>query len=99
MSEVLTPKQIKTLKGIAQRLNFEVRLGKEGVTEAFIKDFSVTLATKELVKVRFTGHKDEKKEISDQIADKTDSNLITRVGHVAVFYKRNPELKDSIRLK
>ncbi len=96
MSEVLTQKQIKTLKGIAQRLDFEVRLGKGGLTDAFLEGFEATLKKRELVKVRFADHKDERKELSEQIADKVDANLITRLGHVSVFYRRNPDLKEGV---
>ncbi len=96
MSDTLTQKQIKTLKGIAQRLDFEVRLGKAGLTDAFIKGLDETLAKRELVKVRFSDHKDERKELSLEIAEKTGAQLITRVGHVSVFYRKNPDAKEPI---
>jgi len=41
----------------------------------------------ELVKVKFDEFKEQKKELSPQLAEKTGSHLVTRVGNVVVLYR------------
>ena len=44
-----------------------------------------------LVKVKFDDFKEQKKELTPQLAEKSDSHLITRVGNVVVLYRPQPE--------
>lgn len=82
---------ISRLKGLAQRLDPVLALGKAGATESFIKSLADALARHELVKIKFAAFKDERKEIAPQLAEKTDSQLIWIVGHVAVLYRQQPD--------
>jgi RNA-binding protein len=43
------------------------------------------------VKVKFSDFKEQKKELAPQLAAKTGSELIMRVGNVAVLYRPKPE--------
>ncbi len=83
--------QITHLKILAQRINATVHVGKAGVSEAFLKGLDEAFTGQELVKVRFSEFKDEKKVLAAQMAEKTDSELIWIVGHIAVFYRENSE--------
>jgi RNA-binding protein YhbY len=40
--------------------------------------------------VKFDDFKDQKKELSPQLAEKTGSHLVTRVGNVVVLYRPKP---------
>jgi len=44
----------------------------------------------ELVKVKFDNFKEQKKELAPQVAEKTGSHLVTRVGNVVVVFRRKP---------
>ena len=90
MPSSLTNAKKSELKGRAQRLEPAVRLGHGGVSESFLKSLDEALSQKELVKVKFTDHKEEKKTLAPLIAEKTGSELITRVGNVAVYYRPKP---------
>ena len=89
----LTNPQIRDLKARAQRLKATLKIGKEGVSPQFIAALDDALKRHELVKVRFDGFKDQKKELSPQLAEKTGSHLIARVGNVAVLYR--PKVADA----
>lgn len=91
MNEPLTNSTISKLKGLAQRLDPVLALGKAGVTEGFVKSLDEALGQHELVKIKFAAFKDERKTLAPQLAEKTGSRLIWIVGHVAVFYRQQPD--------
>ncbi|MFM8470479.1 MAG: YhbY family RNA-binding protein [Limisphaerales bacterium] len=91
MSAALSNSTNSKLKGLAQLLYPVLALGKAGATDAFIKSLDEALAQHELVKIKFAAFKDERKEIAPQLAEKTGSQLIWIVGHVAVFYRQQPD--------
>jgi RNA-binding protein len=93
MTQPLNNQQIRKLKGIAQRLEPIVHVGKEGITESLVRSVDLALIQRELVKVRFTGCKDRKKELAPLIAEKTDSTFVTRVGNVAVYFREAADPK------
>ena len=44
----------------------------------------------QLVKVKFDDFKEQKKELAPQLAQKSRSHLVTRVGNVVVLYRSKP---------
>ena len=44
------------------------------------------------MKVKFDDFKNQKKELAPQLAERSGSHLVTRVGNVAVLYRPKPEL-------
>lgn len=91
MNAKLPNSTISKLKSLAQRLDPALSLGKSGVTDAFIKSLDEVLGQHELVKIKFAAFKDERKTLAPQLAEKTASQLIWIVGHVAVFYRQQPD--------
>lgn len=91
MNAPLTNSTISKLKSLAQRLDAVLALGKAGATDAFIKSLDEALGQHELVKIKFAAFKDERKTLAPQLAEKTNSQLIWIVGHVAVFYRQQPD--------
>ncbi len=83
--------QIRKLKGLAQRLDPVLRVGKAGVSEGLLQSVDLALKRHELIKVRFEHFKDEKATLAPFLAEKTGSYLVTRVGHVVVLYRQNPD--------
>ena len=91
MAEELTKGQIRKLKGLAQRLEPNLKVGKNGLSPAFIQSLHEELSRHELVKVKFADLKEQKKELAPQLAEKTGAVLVTRVGNVAVLFRRNDD--------
>ena len=96
----LTSKQRKSLEKLAHDLSPVVIVGQQGVTENLVKMVETSLKAHELIKVKFNEDKDDKREYSEDIAQRTESTLVRVIGNVAIFYKENedPE-KRQIRLK
>jgi len=86
----LTNAQIRDLKAQAQKLKAALKVGKEGLGPQFLAAVNETLKHHELIKVKFDCFKEQKKELSPQLAEKTNSHLVTRVGNVVVLYRPKP---------
>ncbi|MEW6161040.1 MAG: YhbY family RNA-binding protein [Verrucomicrobiota bacterium] len=87
----MTSAQRKKLKSVAQRLEATVRIGKQGLSPSLLESVDQALAARELVKVKFTEFKEEKKALAPLLAEKTSSELVTLVGNVAVLFRQNPD--------
>jgi RNA-binding protein len=49
------------------------------------------LTAHELVKVRFVDHKDDKGPLTEELASRTGSEVVTRIGHVIALWRQHPE--------
>ena len=91
----LTNPQIRKLKARAQRMEAFLKVGKQGLSEPFLKAVDEELARHELIKIKFADFKDQKKTLAPELAAKTQAHLVTLVGNVAVLYRENPEKAQS----
>lgn len=89
--DALTNTQRKHLKKLAHHLKPSVQIGKSGATDEVRATIEQVLAAHELVKVRFIGFKEEKKDIATRLARDSRSELVQIIGHVAVFYRQNAD--------
>lgn len=89
----LTEKQRRHLKGLAHPLKPVILMGNAGLTNAVVAETGRALSDHELIKVRLPGlDRAERDAALHQLAEQTGSVMVTRIGHVAVLYKANPEL-------
>jgi RNA-binding protein len=96
----LTGAQKTYLRGLGQRLEPALKVGRSGLTPAFFKELQHTLNGDELVKLRFLGaDRDERAALCDQIADEGRCVCVGAVGHTALFFRRQSDpQKQSISL-
>ncbi|MCW8907200.1 MAG: ribosome assembly RNA-binding protein YhbY [Sedimenticola sp.] len=88
----LTKKQARQLKSRVHHLNPVVIIGQNGLTDAVFKELEITLDTHELIKVRLNaGDRDERQQMIDAICQRCNADLVSTIGHVAAFYRRNPD--------
>lgn len=87
----LTSAEKRDFRARAQRLEAIVKLGHAGMSDAFIASMDAALTDHGLVKMKFSDHKEEKKTLIPQIAEKTGSAIVMQVGNVAVFYRAKAE--------
>lgn len=81
----------KFLRGLAHDVQPVVQIGKGGITEGVIGSVNAALDQHELIKVRFLEFKDEKQELAVQIAQRTGSEQVGMIGHVAIFYREHAD--------
>jgi RNA-binding protein len=89
----LNEKQRRHLKGLAHPLKPVVLMGNSGLTPAVVAETDRALTDHELIKVRLPGaERDQRDAALASLAERTSSALVTRIGHVAVLYRPNPQL-------
>jgi len=94
--EELTSSQRKQLRSLAHHLKPVCYIGKSGLTESVGVSVDVALKAHELIKVKFVDCKDQKKELTAQLTERTHSQLAGIIGHVAILYRqqRDPDKRD-----
>lgn len=88
----LTERQKKHLRGLAHAREPIVLIGQSGLSEGVTRELDGALTSHELVKVRArVGDREERDQILEELATKTSSALVQRIGNVGVFYRPNKE--------
>ena len=78
---------LRQLKARAQKLKAVIHLGHDGITDALTAALDQALADHGLVKVRFTDHKSERKELSASLATRAGARLVQQAGNIATLYR------------
>jgi RNA-binding protein len=90
----LSEKQRRYLRGLAHPLGAVIRLGKEGLTDAVVKETTRALHDHELIKVKAPGGDREARDaLFTSLAERSGSALVHRIGNVAVLYRPRTDLK------
>lgn len=88
----LSQTQTRFLRGQAHQLKPVVILGQNGLTENVLTELDIALDAHELIKVRINADdRDERQELIGDISNRCDALLVQKIGHVAVFFRRNPD--------
>jgi RNA-binding protein len=89
----LSEKQKKHLRRLAHPLSPIVMLGNAGLTDGVVNELDRALTDHELVKVSArVGERDARNEALASLATRTSAQLVQRIGHVGVFYRRRKDL-------
>ena len=84
----LSDKQLRHLRGLAHDLKPVVRLGNAGLTDNVVTETARALHDHELIKVKAAaGDRDRRDEAFRDLAARTQSVLVHRIGNVAVLYR------------
>ena len=88
---MLNSRQKKILRAKAHDLKPLVLIGKSGVTDGCIQSINEGIDSRELIKIKFIEHKDDKKNLSKIICDKTESEIVGSIGHTIMLFRQNPD--------
>jgi RNA-binding protein len=95
----ITEKQKRWLKKQTHHLKPVVTVGQHGITDAVLLELDQAFSHHELLKVKLNGgDRDERDAAIALIGERTEAVLVGRIGHVASFYRANPEKRDPILL-
>lgn len=78
---------LRELKARSQKLKPIIHVGHDGLGDPLIIALSQALDDHSLVKVRFTDHKSERKQLAKELAARTDARIILLVGHTVTLYR------------
>ena len=85
----LSERQRKYLRGLGHTLNPVLLIGSAGLTPGVVAEAKRALHDHELIKVKFRGADREARDSGlAELATSTESELIQRIGHTALYYKR-----------
>ncbi|WP_028920695.1 ribosome assembly RNA-binding protein YhbY [Pseudoxanthomonas suwonensis] len=92
MSVALTSAQNRFLRGQAHGLKALMQVGGKGITPGLVAELDELLERHELVKVKVGAEDREARDamIAD-LAARTGSALVQRIGHTATLYRRSKE--------
>jgi RNA-binding protein len=89
----LSEKQKKHLRRLAHPMSPIVMLGNAGLTDGVVSELDRALNDHELVKVSArVGERAARDAALDDMAVRTSSEIVQRVGNVGVFYRRRKDL-------
>ncbi len=91
---MITGKQRSYLKSIANGIEPIFQLGKNGITENFIRQMEEALEAREIVKVNVLNNSLlEPKEVANDLAQKVDAEFVQSIGNKFVLYRESKENK------
>lgn len=90
----LTSKQRKNLEKLAHDLQPVVIVGGAGVTDGVISMVDNSLAAHELIKVKFNEYKDEIRNLTTELCEKTDATLVRIIGFTVILFREAEEEED-----
>ena len=90
----MTTKQRAYLKSLAMTMDPIFQIGKNALSDELIKQLSAALEARELIKIKVLENCDySAKEISGEIAERTDSMVVQVIGTKIVLYRQNKNPK------
>lgn len=88
----ITTKQRAALRGIANTIDTIFQIGKGGIGEQLITQVSDALTAREIVKIKVLENSScTAKEAAQEIAHKTDAEIVQVIGSKLVLYRKNEE--------
>ena len=95
----MTSKQRAYLKGLAMNITPVVQIGKEGLTPEVTKSVEEAFHTRELIKLSVLQNcMEDHREMAQQIAERTQSQVVQVIGRKIVLYKEGKDEKKKIEL-
>ena len=89
---MLSDAQRKHLRRLGHDRQPVVLIGNAGLSPNLVAEMDQALAHHELVKVRArVGDRDLRDDLLAELANQTRSELVQRIGHVALYYRRHAE--------
>lgn len=100
----LAPQDKKRFRTIAHNLSPVVTIAQKGLTASVNDEIERALSEHELIKIKiFAADRDARKELTLQICETANAELIQSIGNVVVLFraaeKPNPKLSNLVRYK
>lgn len=92
---MLTGKQRSYLKSMANNLNPLFQIGKNGLTENFMKQVDEALEARELVKINVLKNCfEDPKDIANALVEELNAEFVQSIGRKIVIYRASEENKE-----
>ena len=95
----LSEAQKKYLRGLGHQLKPVIMIAGAGLSEAVAKEYELAITHHELIKVSVRiGDRTVRGEIIEKLCSDGKTELVQRIGNMALVYRENPEKQKRIRL-
>jgi len=95
----LTDRQKRHLRALGHKLKPVVLIGERGLTDSVLEEIDRSITHHELLKVRVNvGDRALRDRLIAEICERLGAELIQRIGHMALLFRRN-QRKPRISLK
>jgi RNA-binding protein len=95
----LSEAQKKYLRGLGHHLKPVIMIADAGFSEAVAMEFETAITHHELIKVSVrVGDRTTRDAIIASMCSDDTTELVQRIGNMALLYRENPEKKKKIRL-
>ena len=92
MSSSLSNPQKRYLRGLAHDLKPIIMVGAKGPTDTVIAELDAAVERHELIKVKFAAEDRETRDAwIEQLIEKSSASLISRIGNVAIVFRRSKD--------
>lgn len=92
---MLTGKQRAYLKSMANTMEPLFQIGKNGLSDNFIKQVEEALEVREIIKIKVLNNSLlNTTEVARELTEKTDSEFVQSIGNKFVIYKESKENKN-----
>ena len=89
---MLSKSQIRYLRSAAHHLHPVVLIGAQGLTANVDKEIALALNVHELVKIKLGNLDDaDQQAMIEHITTTHQADFVQKIGHTAIFFRRNPE--------
>jgi len=86
---LLNNAQKQFLRKLAHQLKPVITIADKGLSDAVLRETALTLDHHELIKVKISADdREHKKQIINQLCQKTNALLIQSIGNIAVIFRR-----------
>ncbi|NLN14457.1 MAG: ribosome assembly RNA-binding protein YhbY [Tissierellia bacterium] len=91
---MITGKQRSYLKSLAHKIDPIFQIGKNGLTENFIKQLDEALEARELIKVKILKNSFlDATEVASELAERLGAEFVQSIGNKFVLYRESKENK------
>ena len=89
---MLSERQKKHLRGLGHQLKPVIIVGDGGLSDSLFEEYERTLEHHELIKVKVRpGDRKERDALIASLCEKSNAELVQRIGNVALVFRANPE--------
>lgn len=88
---VLTPRERAALRRLAHPLRPAVQVGRQGLTEAVLRQVDEALLAHELIKVKLAGDREARADLAAALAEAAGAEPVGQVGRIAILYRAHPD--------
>lgn len=97
MATVLTSAQTRFLRGQAHDLKAMLQVGGKGINDALVAEVELALENHELIKIKVgAADRDTRDAMIEELASRTQSALVQRIGHTAVLYRPSQDKRQIV---